>query len=126
MKFKSNSVIELTPKDFINKGKKIIHSGLKDKKGMVAFLSDYCGYCVRFAPAYEKTAETLGKSFPLYYLDCDKYSDFALNTLNIEGFPTILYIDRTGKPYKPYVKERDEYTLLKEICKEAQVCSRIK
>ena len=126
MKFKRGTVIELTPKNFDIKGKKIIHPDLVDKKGMVAYLSNHCGYCVRFAPDYEEVAATLGKSFPLFYLDCEKYSDFSLNTLNIQGFPTITYIDRKGKPYRDYNKNRDQLSMMQDICKEAQVCSRRK
>lgn len=124
MKFKSNSfVIELTPDNYDLKNKKIIHPQLKDKKGMVAYLAAWCPHCVKFSPTYEKVANTVGNSFPLFYLDCEKYGDFASKKLKINGFPTILYIDRSGKPYKPYNSERSEFVILDEICKESRVCS---
>lgn len=123
--FKSKStVISLTPDNFDIKNKKIIHPKLKDKKGMIAYLASWCPHCVKFKPIYESVSDTLGTSFPLFYLDCEKYSDFARNKLKVNGYPTILYIDRNGKPYKPYQSERTDLAMLGDICKESQVCSR--
>lgn len=125
MSFKSkSSVIELTPENYDIKNKKIIHPKLTDKKGMVAYVAKWCGHCVRFSPVYESVADTLGSSFPLFYLDCEKYGEFASKKLNVKGFPTVLYIDRNGKPYKPYQADRTELAILEDICKESQVCSR--
>lgn len=121
---KNTSIIELTPKNF-DKSNRIVHSKLKNKKGIVAYMADWCGHCRNFSPIYEQVADTLGQSFPLFYLDCDKYSEFASNKLGINGFPTIMYIDRSGKPYKNFTKERTEISMLNDICKEVQVCRRI-
>ncbi len=124
MKFKSKSVIELTPQNYDIKNKKIVHPQLVNKKGMVAYLAGWCPHCVRFAPVYESVANTLGSSFIMCYLDCEKYGDFARTKLNVRGFPTVLYIDREGKPYKVYNGERTESAMIEDICKECKVCSR--
>jgi thiol-disulfide isomerase/thioredoxin len=126
MKFnKKSQVIELTPENYDIKNKKITHPMLVNKKGMIAYLSENCGYCVRFAPVYEKVANTLGNSFIMCYLDCAKYGEFAYTKLNVRGYPTVLYIDRNGKPYKKYEGERTENAMIEDICKECKVCSRI-
>lgn len=121
---KNTNVIELTPTDFDIKNKKIIHPSLKDKKGMVAYMADWCGHCKRLSPVYDSVSSSLGESFPLFYMDCEKYSDFASKKLNVVGFPTILYIDRNGKPYKQYSGERSEIGMMQDICKESQICNR--
>ncbi len=120
------SVIELTPKDFNIKNKTIIHPALKNSKGMIAYMAGWCGHCVALSPKYEEVADTLGNSFPLFYLDCAKYGDFASKNLNVNGFPTIMYIDSNHKPYRPYTGNRDSLSMLEDICKEAQVCNRLK
>jgi len=120
---KSSSVIELTPNDF--NGKKITVPSLKNKKGLILFAAHWCHYCKDFAPIYQSTSDTLGQSFPMYFMDCEKYGDFASSTFGVSGFPTVMYIDRTGKPYKKYTGERTEGSILQDICTEAKVCQRI-
>lgn len=113
--------IELTPKNFVS-SKKIVHPVLKDKKGMVAFLAGWCGHCNRFAPVYESVSENLGTSFPMFYFDCEKYSDFASKKLKISGFPTVKYINRKGEMDKDYNQDRSQIAMIQDICKESQVC----
>lgn len=125
MKFNSGLIIELSPENFDIKNKKIVHPKLKNKKGMVAYLASWCGHCKKFAPVYDNVSQTLGNSFPLFYLDCEKYAEFSSKKLNVKGFPTVLYIDRNGHPFKQYSKQRSEDELLKDICEESKVCKRI-
>ncbi len=120
MKFKKGYVIELTPKNFTKKDTIIKHPKLKDKKGMVLFASEHCFYCVQFAPVYEDVALVLGTSFPMFYFDCNKYRDFAVNNLKIQGFPTVQYINRKGEIYKNYTGNRDVESIIKSICSETK------
>ncbi len=119
---KQSNVKELTPQDF--SGKKITDSKLQNKKGLIFFGASWCGFCERFSPVYENASNTLGQSFPMYYMDCEKYGDFASKTFNISGFPTVMYIDRTGVPYKKYSGDRTEASILQDICSEAKVCQK--
>lgn len=130
MKFKSGSkVIELTPKNFsIKNGTVTINHPALDgtKKGMIAYVASWCGFCVKLTEPYSDVSKILGDSFPLFYIDCAKYEEFSRKNLNIQSFPTVMYIDRTGKPYKNYTKERTEIAMLDDICSEAQTCRRTK
>lgn len=120
--FKSNSpVIQLTPSNF--SGTKIIHPALGDKKGMVMFEAPWCGYCKQLAPIYEQAALTLGTSFPLFYVDCDKNKAIA-SRFKVTSFPTVMYIDRNGVAYKKYTGNRTVQDILNGACSEGQVCGR--
>lgn len=121
--FSANSpVIQLTPSNFTSKNT-VSHPALSGKKGMIMFEAPWCGYCKQLAPIYEKTANTLGTSFPLFYVDCDKNKAIA-NKFNINSFPTVMYIDRTGAVYKKYTGNRTTQDLLNGACSEGQVCGR--
>jgi thiol-disulfide isomerase/thioredoxin len=122
---KNSSVIELTPSNFDSKTQKISHYLLANgTKGMVMFGAHWCGHCKRASPEYEKAANALGSSFPLFYLDCEKYGEFASKTLGINGYPTIKYINKTGKPYKLYDGERSYQGFLMGVCAESAICKK--
>lgn len=119
--FKGSSVIELTPKNF-DKNNKITHPKLDGStKGMIIFSASFCGYCQRAAPEYMKTSYTLGMSFPLFSVDCEKYPELT-KALGIVGYPTIKYINKNGSIGKVYNKERSLPAFLGDICKEGLVC----
>lgn len=121
--FKKNSkVIELNPSDF--KGNKIIHKASLNKMGMIAYMANWCGHCQRMSPVFDEVASTMGSSFPLFYIDAEKHASFVSNTLKINSFPTIRYIDNTGSPYKDFNGVRETSSMISDICKESHVCKR--
>lgn len=117
----TKSVIELTPSDFDKNGK-IIHPALDNKKGLVCMTCSWCHYCKELKKPYSETSNVLGSSFPMFNLDCVKYSEFS-NKLGITSYPTIKYIDRSGKLYKNFTGERSVQGFFDDICKEAQKCA---
>ena len=118
---KNSKVIELTPSDFDKSGK-ITHNSLEgNKKAMICFTASWCGWCVKMKTPYSKTAAILGDSFPMFNLDCVKYADFAKD-MGINGFPTIKYIQRSGKIGKDYSGDRDVNGFLADICIESRQC----
>jgi thiol-disulfide isomerase/thioredoxin len=118
--FKNSKVIELTPKHVNEKGY-IVHSSVNNKKGMLAVVASWCGYCKLLKKEYIDTSNMLGSSFPMFYLDSDKYPDLV-KKLQVNGYPTILYINRYGKLYKKYQDERSKTAFLENICKESRQC----
>lgn len=118
---KNTKVIELSSFDFT--GKVINKKPIGDRKGMIFFGAPWCGYCVKTAPIYEKTADYIGKSYNFYYINCDKYPNIS-KTFNIQGFPTIMYVDKLGSPYKKYQSERTMTGFLDSICLETSICKK--
>jgi protein disulfide-isomerase len=114
------SVIQVTPENF--SGKKLKHPMIDSStKGLIVFYADWCGHCKKTAPVYTKVANALGKSFPLFAFDCVAYKEFS-QKLNIEGFPTIRYINKDGSLGKMYSSDRTLEAFLADICKESMIC----
>ena len=109
----------LTPKNFNKQTLKVNHKDLKGKKGMVVCIASWCGYCKQFMPLYKDISSTLGKSFPMFYLDCVKYSEFAQKDLKVKGFPTIFFIGENTKP-RQYLGPRTEEALLSSIINQTR------
>lgn len=124
--FRKNSiVIELAPENFDAKSKTVKHYLLDGKtRGMVMFGAKWCGYCKISAPEYEKAATVFGSAFPLYYLDCEKYGEFAGKSLGISGYPTIMYLSKSGKMYKKYSGERTYQAFTQGVCSETSICKK--
>lgn len=118
--FKGSVVKELNPSDYKNGS----FPKTKGKKGMVAIVAAWCGHCQRLKPEYIKVANVYGNSFPMYYIDAEKYSDFATK-IGVQGFPTIKILDTNGVMYKDYSGERTQTAIMAFICKEASVCKRV-
>lgn len=119
---KNCKVIELHPENFDLINSKVVHKKLRGKKGMVAFMANFCIHCKRLSPVYEEVANSLGDSFPMFFFDCEKYSAFTSQKLNISGFPTVKYLDRDGKISKDYNGNREKQEMIKNICTESKVC----
>ncbi len=94
------------------------------KKPVIAlFYTDWCGYCQKFAPMFEKVSksEELLKNFSVAYVNADKKENRELlYDYNIEGFPSVVLIN----PSSGKMRQIDNYKLfsqdpLNAIIKEA-------
>ena len=70
---------------------------LKDEQtsGLIAFYAPWCHFCVELAPEWNKYAKEMNtKSFKFLAVDCTSNKcQKIVDMLNINGFPTIKYID---------------------------------
>ena len=69
--------------------------------GLFAITAEWCGYCKKLKNSVE-TAKTI-QPFDFFWMDGDKTPAHKKKSteLNVQGFPTIYYIDKGGRllPY---------------------------
>lgn len=65
----------------------------KTKPTLVFFHSERCGYCVRFAPIFEKLSKEYNKTFNFVTLDVDNPKNFDLARGNVVELPSVFIFD---------------------------------
>ena len=64
----------------------------------IKFFAPWCGHCKRLAPTWARLAkETQNGHVTIAEVNCDDHGTLC-KTHNIEGFPTLLFFGRDGKP----------------------------
>lgn len=111
------SIIELFDKDF--KGN--IVTKAKGTGGLVIFKADWCGHCQMTMPELEAVSRITGKDYPIFKVDSDTNRK-SVKYFNIQGYPTIFYIDINGIVGEKYNDERVSVAFISNICKNAKKC----
>jgi thioredoxin-like negative regulator of GroEL len=111
----------ITTRDFQKKGQYYYVNKVVGTGGMLVVKQDWCGHCKTLAPILEKVAKKLGKAYNILKLDGDDDSGIV-ESLGVQGFPTIFYIERDGKVSGKYTSGRDEFSILQGICDKSLVC----
>ena len=71
-----------------------------NKPIIVFFYTDWCGYCQRFVPTFDKITKksAIKKNFAIAYVNCEKEENKeTMAEFNVQGFPTVYVIDEEGK-----------------------------
>ena len=110
--FNSKNIINLKNKDF--KNKKIIHKKFKNKKGLVMFGVNWCGYCHQTKPVLEELSK-ITDDFVVGGINCDIEFTIA-SKFNIDGYPTLMKVNKNGSLSK-YNGSRDLTNLVGILCK---------
>lgn len=80
---------------------KSIEKALETKKPMIVFFyTDWCGFCQRFAPTFDKITKSsqIKKNFAVAYVNCENPQNAkTVEEYGIEGFPTVFVVDENGK-----------------------------
>ena len=116
----SGNVIYLNEKSFT--GKRIIKNTIP-VRGIIMFGTEWCKFCRQTFPEFQKSAKLLKGTYTFYYVDCEKNKDL-LKRFNIQGFPTIKFVDKNGNIYKDYSSDRSVKSFLDEICTESSICKK--
>ena len=78
-----------------------LDKALEAKKPMLVFFyTDWCGFCQRFAPTFDKITKdgNIKKNFAIAYVNCeDQNNQKHTSDYGIEGFPTVYVVDKDGK-----------------------------
>lgn len=90
--------------------------------GIILVHAHWCGHCKRFMPTYQGIASQLnqaGDSFACLAIESEelkKDNGAVSKALNIEGFPTLFWVDQNGKVLGQYKGDRDPNTILTQVC----------
>jgi len=83
-----------------DKGKSLAKAKETGKPILVFFYTDWCGFCQRFVPTYDKISKNpkIKKNFAVAYVNCeDENNRKDVEEFGVQGFPTVYVIDAQGK-----------------------------
>ena len=105
--------IHKTDADFTieNGSVKLNNENGKRKVAFISFYAPWCGYCKMLAPAWNSYAEKLNNS-SVHFLavDCtDNNCSKVSSQLDIQGYPTIKFVDPSGKVVTPVYQNGEPF-----------------
>jgi len=83
-----------------DKNKTYAKAKAKKKPMLVFFYTDWCGFCQRFAPTFNKVEKNreIKKNFAVAYVNCEKEDNREIvQAYEIQGFPTVYVVDEDGE-----------------------------
>lgn len=83
----------------------------KDKPVIVFFYTDWCGYCQRFQPIFDKVIKNdkIKEKFNFSAVNCeDQKNSKLMEEFQVGGFPTVYLVGKQGKE-KIYVQNSELY-----------------
>ena len=83
-----------------DKGRTFAKAKETNKPIIVFFYTDWCGFCQRFVPTFDKITKNraIKSNFAIAYVNCEKEENQALmGEFGVQGFPTVYVIDESGK-----------------------------
>jgi thiol-disulfide isomerase/thioredoxin len=113
---------ELKKADLILSGDKILIKG-STKPGILLVWASWCGHCSRFKPVYNELDQKLNGGFTVLALEDTQIENASIsNALGVQGFPTIKFVDGSGRITADYNGDRSMPDLLDHICKFYHHC----
>lgn len=113
----------ITSRDFQKKGNDHYINKAVGTGALLIVKQDWCGFCKKLYPVLDGVAKKLGKAYKIMKLDGDGNSAIV-ESLGVEGFPSIFYVERDGRVSGKYNSGRDEFSILQGICKNSLVCKK--
>ena len=86
--------------DKYDKGKSLKKAMAKDKAIIIFFYTNWCGFCQRFVPTFDKITKDrkFKAKFETAYVNCeDPDNDRIMKEFRVEGFPTVYVVDKQGR-----------------------------
>jgi thiol-disulfide isomerase/thioredoxin len=116
-------MIELNDKDFHVKNDTLFvnHKDFKSKQGLIMFKAEWCGHCQNAKPQMQLVSDATGMAFPIGLVDGDN-SKLSTKLAGVEGYPTLIFVNVSGKVSGNYNGNRDASEILKAICNKSKVC----
>lgn len=86
-----------------DKGRTLEKAKTQDKPIIVFFYTDWCGFCQKFAPTFDKVIKhkEVKKKFAIAFVNCENPENRdKIQEFQIEGFPTVYVIKNNGEKIK--------------------------
>ena len=119
----NNQQVSATGKNAISKkydrGRSLDKALKTGKPIIVFFYTDWCGFCQRFAPTFDKITKDLRikKNFAIAFVNCeDQANRQHMQEYGIQGFPTVYVIKNNGEK-----KQLDNNTFFIEKAKDTVI-----
>lgn len=83
-----------------DKGRSLPKAIATEKPMIVFFYTDWCGFCQRFVPVFDKITKMkkIKSNFAIAYVNCeDEKNQKYVQEYDIKGFPTVYVVDEQGK-----------------------------
>ena len=83
-----------------DKGRSLQKAMDTNKPMIVFFYTDWCGFCQRFVPTFDKVTKKseIKKNFAIAYVNCEKETNQRfMNDYGVDGFPTVFVVDDKGQ-----------------------------
>ena len=83
-----------------DRGRSLAKARATKKPIVVFFYTDWCGFCQRFAPTFDKITKmrAIRDKFAVAFVNCEKEENHAdMQEFNVQGFPTVYVIKPNGE-----------------------------
>ena len=83
-----------------DRGRSLAKAMETKKPIIVFFYTDWCGFCQKFAPTFDKVTKNakVKSNFAIAFVNCEKEENQKImQEYSVQGFPTVFVIDETGK-----------------------------
>jgi protein disulfide-isomerase A1 len=92
----------------------------KEKDVFVEFYAPWCGHCKKLAPVWDELGEIFEDDVPTVVIaKIDATANSLPETLDIKGFPTLIFFPADNKQGIPYNEDRDLESLKKFVSEHA-------
>ncbi len=105
-----------------DKGRSLDKAKETKKPILVFFYTDWCGFCQKFAPTFDKITKDsrIKKDFAVAFVNCEKPENSKhVSDFKITGFPTVFVIDDDGEKTQLDNKKFFGDDAKEEVIKEA-------
>lgn len=113
-KFK-NPVIEVSSNS-IMANKTVSQKVLNNRNGFLLVYSPTCPPCISMAPEFQKLAKHSKNRIAVMALDGKKHPDIYNKLPQVEGTPTMFFVNKNGNIGAEFKKERTMNQMLSFIC----------
>jgi len=91
----------------------------KEKDVFVEFYAPWCGHCKNLAPIWEQLGEAFADVKTVTIAKMDATANHAPESLEIKGFPTLIFFPADNKAGLPFNGDRDLESLRQFVVQQA-------